>query len=728
MATLVLGTVGTVFGGRAGGAIGAYLGSQIDAAIMPSKAAERGRLKELAVTTSSYGEPIARHYGAVRAGGSVIWATDLKEHHETSSGKGKPKVKTYSYTISFAVALSSGPIRDVGRIWADGNLLRGAGGGGADDELKVGGAMRIYRGEGDQMPDPLISADQAGAPAFRGLSYVVFEDLELADYGNRIPSLSFEIFATEGEISFADIIGDFAGDTNSMVTLPGTKGLSYEGGPLGNLITGLGSFYPLVTMVNDGAISLRPLKADSEHAPLLPETLTGGEAREQGGQGGNIQTRSAPDRISYAGLRYYDQDRDYQPSVQRAGGRPGNGDAALEELPVTLTSGDARALITRAEKRGHYRRQRLKRRIAEIESALDLSQAVRVPGEAGLWAIESWEWNEDGVELELSRIAPDHGIAARSDPGTGMLARDKIYGPTHMHAFELPPENADSLNAATIFIAAASTGADWGGAALYKDENGGLVPCGIAPREPCVMGVIKSAIGPSDALLFEESAAIEVETLSSAMVFASADIAGIASGENRVLVGGEVIQFAKAEQLSPTLWRLSGLLRGRGGTEYVAISGHDIGSKLTLIDSRITKLEGVTALSRPSMRIAAIGKGDGEAIYCEVANIGIIARPLPPVHLRMERKSNGDYHLRWTRRSRGEWDWPLGGEVALNEESERYRILIGDPALPIATWELAEYSFTVPAADAVLYAGKEISVVHIGRNGPSLPSKFVNLL
>ena len=49
-------------------------------------------------------------------------------------GKGKPKVTTYSYTASFAVALASRPIAGIGRIWADGNLLRGAAG-----DLKTGG-------------------------------------------------------------------------------------------------------------------------------------------------------------------------------------------------------------------------------------------------------------------------------------------------------------------------------------------------------------------------------------------------------------------------------------------------------------------------------------------------------------------------------------------------------------------------------------------------------------
>ena len=42
--------------------------------------------KELAVTTSSYGTPLARHYGTMRAAGSIIWSTDLIESSEKSGG------------------------------------------------------------------------------------------------------------------------------------------------------------------------------------------------------------------------------------------------------------------------------------------------------------------------------------------------------------------------------------------------------------------------------------------------------------------------------------------------------------------------------------------------------------------------------------------------------------------------------------------------------------------
>jgi hypothetical protein len=48
--------------------------------------------------------------------------------------------------------------------------------------------MRVYTGAGSQAPDPLIAAAEGGnMPRIPGMAYAVFEDLQLADYGNRIP-------------------------------------------------------------------------------------------------------------------------------------------------------------------------------------------------------------------------------------------------------------------------------------------------------------------------------------------------------------------------------------------------------------------------------------------------------------------------------------------------------------------------------------------------------------
>lgn len=243
MATLVLTVVGTVLGGPLGGAIGAAVGSQVDAAIMGGRSAEGPRLKDLTLQTSSYGAPLPLHFGQMRAAGTVIWATEMRERRETQGGgKGSPSVTSYSYTASFAVALASRPIVRVGRVWADGNLLRGTTG-----RLKVSGKMRVHTGHGDQQPDPLIAQAEGASrvPAFRHTAYVVFEDLALGDFGNRIPSLTFEIFADEGGTTVSRIVDSVLPEARYKGAARPLGGFTVDRGTAAATIQTLGEAFPL---------------------------------------------------------------------------------------------------------------------------------------------------------------------------------------------------------------------------------------------------------------------------------------------------------------------------------------------------------------------------------------------------------------------------------------------------------------------------------------------------
>ena len=196
MATLVLGAagaaLGSVFGGVGavlGRAAGALAGYGLDRALFgATRHSEGPRLSDLDVQASTEGAVVPRLYGRARLAGQIIWATDFEEEKETEEhgGKGGPSATTteYSYFANFAVALCEGPIARIGRIWADGKPL---------DQAAF--TFRVHRGDEEQLADSLISAKQEGeAPAYRGTAYVVFERMPLADFGNRLPQLSFEVF------------------------------------------------------------------------------------------------------------------------------------------------------------------------------------------------------------------------------------------------------------------------------------------------------------------------------------------------------------------------------------------------------------------------------------------------------------------------------------------------------------------------------------------------------
>ena len=206
MATIVLSAAGAAIGASVGGgvfglssvvigrAIGATIGQAIDQRLMGvgSQTVETGRVERFRLTGASEGTAVAQVYGRMRVGGQVIWATEFKEHKSTSGGGGKgapssPKVTEYSYSVSLAIALCEGEISRVGRVWADGNEI---------DTSTL--TMRVYHGTQDQLPDAKIEAVEGAGlvPAYRGIAYVVFEDLDLTDFGNRVPQLSFEVFKT----------------------------------------------------------------------------------------------------------------------------------------------------------------------------------------------------------------------------------------------------------------------------------------------------------------------------------------------------------------------------------------------------------------------------------------------------------------------------------------------------------------------------------------------------
>ncbi len=200
MAELVLSTVGQAVGGRVFGAIGAtlgriggsVLGRHIDQQLFGARRQYEGaRLTDLHLQGSTEGASIPAVFGRVRIAGQVIWAARFKEHVRTrdvgGGGKGggpRATAREYRYTLSFAVGLCEGEVTRIGRAWANGEPL---------DLSQY--AWRLHKGSETQAPDPLIETIEGedNAPAYRGLSYIVFEDMPLERFGNVIPQLSFEI-------------------------------------------------------------------------------------------------------------------------------------------------------------------------------------------------------------------------------------------------------------------------------------------------------------------------------------------------------------------------------------------------------------------------------------------------------------------------------------------------------------------------------------------------------
>ena len=229
MATILLSAAGAAIGGGFGGtilglsgsvigrAVGATLGRAIDQRLLGSgsQSVETGRVERLRLSSASEGQAVGRLWGRMRVAGQVIWATRFFETKTVEKrGKGSPRATatSYSYSLSLALALCEGEILRVGRVWADGTEIEAA---------SIN--MRVYKGGEDQLPDPKIAAVEGAeqAPSYRGIAYVVIEDLELSPYGNRVPQFTFEVVrAAQGDLAEAE--PDLTRGVRAVALIPGT--------------------------------------------------------------------------------------------------------------------------------------------------------------------------------------------------------------------------------------------------------------------------------------------------------------------------------------------------------------------------------------------------------------------------------------------------------------------------------------------------------------------------
>ena len=219
----------TLSGAMIGSQIGALAGSVVDQALFGTSGQPRAlqgpRLSDLKLTASTEGAHIPRLFGRARLGGQIIWAADVEEQAITTeasgSGKGSPRGSTsgtsttqYVYYASFAVALCEGPITGIGRVWADGREI---------DLAAL--TWRLHTGSETQDADSLLVAHLGAdeTPAFRGLAYIVFERLPLADFGNRLPQLSFEVHRS---------VDSFETQVRATVLIPGSGEFVYATEPV----------------------------------------------------------------------------------------------------------------------------------------------------------------------------------------------------------------------------------------------------------------------------------------------------------------------------------------------------------------------------------------------------------------------------------------------------------------------------------------------------------------
>lgn len=708
MATLVLSAVGTALGGPVGGALGALVGQAIDQQLLGSGPRRGPRLGDLSIQTASYGTPIPRVYGAMRVAGSIVWADEIKESEQAvSGGKGASDVIRYNYTASFAVALSSRQAGRIGRVWADGNLLRGAAG-----DLKVAGTLRFHDGSEGQEVDPLIVSIEgmATTPAFRGVVLAVFEDLALEEYGNRIPMLTFELIADEGTVGVSDVLADASDGAIETALDEELIGYAAHGSDRREAVAPLVRAFGL--RVGDDGVMI----GDVGRVALTAITSEVGCSAEREG-GATIERTRTPfaDLPTGTALAYYDPARDYQSGLARAG-EAGGRSIRTEELAAALSAEMARTLVEARLARVWAEREQVTVHLPPRFAGLRPGDEVVGAVAGGPWMVSAVDVAGLVVAVTLVRGSGRSG-ALPAVSGRASAARDLAAAPNEVVLLDLP-DLGSGTTAPALTLAASSSGA-WRAVAVDLTANGAPLP-GVTMTRAALIGRTTTVLGPGSETVIDDLGSVTVAMLAGEAWLTSCSDDALVMGTNLAAIGDELFQFGRADPLSGGRFRLSRLLRGRRGSEW-AIGGHAVGERFVLLDAAALRevalpagMLGASVVARPA------GLADGPAQIVSRVASGEGLRPPPPCHLRFER-AGGGLQLRWTRRSRSGWGWVDSIDAPVGEANEQYRVRI-EGSVAAAEWTVGAASLDLSAAE-LAPLGSGSAVVRVAQIGDRAASR-----
>lgn len=313
--------------------------------------------------------------------------------------------------------------------------------------------------------------------------------------------------------------------------------------------------------------------------------------------------------------------------------------------------------------------------------------------------IESLDLGRPGM-LDISAVAEDPSsydvvvpaVAALQPTGVVNLIAD-----TQFELLDIPALPQDATDEAKLRVAATGTSNNWPGCGIYRINAQGDELL-LTLEESATLGTTTTVLANGQAQRIDEAATVDI-LLYGDKTLSSISLDALLAGGNAALIGNEVVQFRSAMSLGVAKYRLSGLLRGRLGTED-AMATHQGAERFILLDNAIG---GYTLL--PEQRTTTL-QISGVTIGNSINPLAVVAfqpqlralRPYSPVHIRGNRNSAGDVAISWIRRTRLNGGLQNYQDVPLSEVDERYDLEICSESQVVRTVRLTSSGYTYTAA------------------------------
>lgn len=379
-------------------------------------------------------------------------------------------------------------------------------------------------------------------------------------------------------------------------------------------------------------------------------------------------------------LTFSDADNDYETGSVRSRRVAGASARLLHDsLPAAMGRDAALAAAEARLRAAHLSRRTVAFALPPQDAALTAGDTVRLAdGPSGLFQVTRIE---EGAlrRLEAREIAPggaDAPSAPAAKPVSGSGAANG-FAPL-VHFLDLPRyEDGD----AALFARVAALAKPWRRIAVSFSAASEAYRTRVRLERPARAGRLAAALAPGVSGRFDRANALTVRLGYGGL--SSADERAVLNGANRMAVlcdssAWEVLGFARAEETAAGLWRLTGLLRGLGGSEDATAAGASAENAFVLLDEAVQPLGLTAAEAGLSLNWIAEAAGASGGMAGPFAFSGGLRAqtPLAPVHARARRLASGDIALSWVRRGRVDADNWQAADIPLDEEGLGFRVEI----------------------------------------------------
>lgn len=336
--------------------------------------------------------------------------------------------------------------------------------------------------------------------------------------------------------------------------------------------------------------------------------------------GKRLQGISLPKSIA---LTYYDASLDYNQFTQTAQlfTYPDGQEVTLS-VPVTLTAAQAKKVAEVALINSHL--EATSYSFFTSYKHIDLEPGDVVSSPMGLIRITKIQEGDEGI-LQFDATDAGGELAVQGSNLQPTIPPASTNIPLtigYSQAFFIDPPNLDDQDTGVRLYAAVhgygKTG--WPGANIYHSEDNGATYdiVGTATSE-ATFGIVETATPAADWHFTDNTTSITVKLKTGSLL--STSTLGMLNGQNRCMIGQEVIDFKNATLVADKTYVLTGLLRGRQGTEQY-ISTHVDNELFVMLDSSLVRIDLPDADRNTTKKYKVvtlgsdISKADSEDVHC----------------------------------------------------------------------------------------------------------------